>query len=497
MAYDPRHVATLLGVPILRRALLFRVLLPVLVPVLVSANVGAAELPELGDRSSAHVSTTVERQLAEVALKQIRASLDTIADPILKYYVHVNIHRLAEHSDWNEPNLVTVLVDNPQINAFAVPGGIVGVNLGLLLYAEDESEYSAVIAHELAHLGQRHYARSLEEQRAMTPWMLAGVIASLAIAAAGGSSDAGMATMYGTQALAEDRALRFSRTREQEADRIGLNTLAQAGLDPHGVARMFVRMQTAFRFVDKPPEFLLTHPLTESRITDARNQAQRFEVREVAPSLDYQCMRARAQVHYAESAGRALAEAKDRRGSGHADADVYAYALALARDRQHEQAVEVMRPLHDKHPTSLIMTASFAEVLIGASRLDEALTLLAHQLRINPDNEPLTYFYAEALNAAERHAEAADVLWRHIRVNDNDIDVWELLAETAGLARDTVGVHRARAEYFARIGAYRQAIQHVDYARRLVDEGERQLMARLDQRILDLRTEFEAIRTQN
>lgn len=468
-----------------------------LVPVLVAANVRAAELPVLGDSSSAHVSPAVERQLADVALKQIRANVDTVADPILKYYVHVNIHRLAEHSDWNEPNLVTVLVDNPQINAFAVPGGIVGVNLGLLLYAEDESEYSAVIAHELAHLGQRHYARSLEEQRAMTPWMLAGMIASLAIAAAGGDGDAGLATMFGTQALAENRALRFSRTREQEADRIGLNTLAEAGLDPRGVARMFERMQTAFRFVDKPPEFLLTHPLTESRITDARNQAQRFEVREVAASLDYQCMRARAQIHYAESAGRALAEAEDRRGSRHADADSYAVALALARDRRHEQAVAVMRPLHDRHPKSLIMTASFAEVLIGANRLEEALALLARELQINPDNEPLTYLYAEALNATGRHAEAATALWRHTRVNDNDIDVWELLAETAGLAGDTVGVHRARAEFFARVGAYRQAIQHIDYARRLVDEGDRQLIARLDQRILDLRTEFEAIRTQN
>ena len=487
MAYDPGHVATLLGVPVLRRALL--------IIVLVAANVRAAELPELGDRSSAHVSPTVERQLGEIALKQIRGSVDTVPDPILKYYAHVNIHRLAEHSDWSEPNLVTVLVDNPQINAFAVPGGIIGVNLGLFLYAEDESEYSAVIAHELAHLGQRHYARSLEEQRAMTPWMLAGMIASIAIAAAGGSGDGALATMFGTQALVEDRALRFSRTREQEADRIGLNTLAKAGLDPHGVSRMFERMQMAYRFVDKPPEFMLTHPLTESRITDARNQAQRFEVREVAASLDYQSMRARAQVHFAESAARALAEAQDRRGGG--DADVYAVALALARDRQHEQAVETMRPLHQKHPDSLIMTASFAEVLIGAKRLEEALALLSRELQINPDNEPLTYLYAEAHNAAERHGEAAAALWRHTRVNDNDIDVWELLAETAGLAGDTIGVHRARAEYFARVGAYRQAIQHIDYARRLVNDNDRQMIARLDQRILDLRTEFEAIRSQN
>ena len=451
----------------------------------------AAELPELGDRSSGLVSPTTERALAQIALKQIRSSVDTIADPILKYYVKVNVHRLAEFSGITEPTLTTVLVDNPQINAFAVPGGIVGINLGLFLYAHDESEYSAVVAHELAHLGQRHYARSVEEQRAMTPWMLAGLLASLAIAA-GGGGEAGMAALFGTQALAQDKALRFSRSREQEADRIGLNTLERAGLDPDAMARMFERMQTAFRFVDKPPEFLLTHPLSETRITDARNQAERFEGRNVEPSLDYQFMRARARIHYAESPRRAVVEAESLRGGG--DADTYALAVALSRADRHEEAVKAACPIHKAHPDSLLMVASFAEILIEAGRIAEALALLSDKLRINPDNEPLTYLKAEALVAAERHAEAAEVLWRHTRVNTHDIDVWELLAETAGLAGDTIGVHRARAEYFALVGAYRQAIQHIDYARRLVDADNLPMRARLDQRVLDLRTEYESAR---
>ena len=449
----------------------------------------AAELPELGDRSSGLVSPTTERELAQIALKQIRSSVDLIADPILKYYVKVNVHRLAEFSGITEPALTTVLIDNPQINAFAVPGGIVGINLGLFLYAHDESEYSAVVAHELAHLGQRHYARSVEQQRAMTPWMLAGLLASLAIAA-GGGGEAGMAALFGTQAYAQDKALRFSRSREQEADRIGLNTLERAGLDPDGMGRMFERMQTAFRFVNKPPEFLLTHPLTDSRITDAKNQAERFEGRTVEPSLDYQFMRARARIHFAESPRLAVVEAQSLRGGG--DADTYALAVALSRADRHEEAVETAHQIYDAHPDSLLMTASYAEILIAAERLDEALTLLSGELRINPDNEPLTYLKAEALVAADRHAEAAEVLWGHTRVNTDDADVWHLLAETTGLAGDTIGVHRARAEYFALFGAYREAIQHIDFARRLVGLDDRPLRARLDQRVLDLRTEYEA-----
>ena len=460
-------------------------------PAAAAESPSTAGLPTLGDASSGIVSPAAERELARVALKQIRAGARTVDDPILKYYVRLNVHRLAEKSDLVGATLETVLIDSPQINAFAVPGGIVGINLGLLLHARDESEYSGVVAHELAHLSQRHYARGVEDQRAMTPWMLAGLLASIAIAAAGGG-DAGMAAAASTQALFADRGLRFSRAREQEADRIGLNTLAGAGLDPAGMARMFERMQRAYRFDDKPPEFLLTHPLTETRIADAKNQAERFPARDVAPSLDYQFMRARAHVYYADSPASALAQARARENGG--DADKYAIAIALARSSQFENAVDAGRVLLRRHEDSLLMVASFAELLIGAERIDEALALLSRHLTINPDNEPLTYLYALALNAADRHVDSAALLWRHVRVNREDIDVWELLAETAGLAGDTIGVHRARAEYFALVGAYQMAIQHVDYARRLADPEDLRLHARLDQRIIDLRTELEATR---
>lgn len=453
----------------------------------------ASTLPSLGDGASAVVSPAAERQLARAALKQIRASTRTVRDPILKYYVRNNVYRLAEKSGLTGIALRTVLIDSPQINAFAVAGGIVGVNLGLFLYARDESEYSGVIAHELAHLSQRHYARGIEAQRALTPWMLAGMLASIAIAAAGGG-EAGMAAAASTQALMMDKGLRFSQAREREADRIGLNTLVRAGLEPDGMARMFERMLRAFRFDDKPPEFLLTHPLTENRITDARNQAARFEQRDVAPSLDYQIMRARAQIHYAQTPGRAVAEARARTGGD--DADKYAIAMALAADGRHEHAVDAARVLMRNHPDSLLMTASFAELLIAAEKTEEAIALLSRHLAINPGNEPLTYLQALALNVAGRHAETTELLWRHVHDNREDIDVWELLAETEGLAGDTIGVHRARAEYFALVGAYQMAIQHIDYARRLADPDNRRLHASLDQRIIDLRTELEATRDE-
>ena len=448
------------------------------------------ELPELGDASSAIVSPAEERRLGQMFLKQVRSGVPGVEDEILKYYVATQLRQLAQHSDLKDATLYPVLIDNSEINAFAAPGGVVGIHLGLMLHARDVHEYSAVIAHELAHLGQRHFARGIEAQRQATLPMLVGLLAGAVLMAAGGG-DAGLATMVGTQAAAMQNQLRYSRSREQEADRIGLNTMVRAQLDPHGLERMFSRMQRAYRFRESMPEFLLTHPVTESRIADARNQAAQHPTETVAGSRDYQFMRARALVHFAPTPANALARARDDDVPGAARD----YRLALARSGagEHVEATIDMKRLLDRNPGSILLAASYGETLIAAGRAEEARAFLAHQLVINPDNQPFAMLYAEALSKLDRHGDAQQVLVRQSRVHRDDIDIWYELAETAGLAGDIVGVHRARAEFFAMRGAYQKAIQHLEYARGLAEENYR-LVASLTQRILDLRTELEAMK---
>ncbi len=467
---------------------------------LVAGGAGAQvnELPQLGDASSAIVSPEAERALGQQALRQIRAQVPTIDDPLLKYFTQVNIRRLAQYADLNETVLYPVLVDSPDINAFAVPGGIIGINLGLYLHAEDVHEHSSVVAHELAHLSQRHFAREVEKMRGMSLSVLAGVLASAVIIAAGGAADAAMATMQGSQALVQDSMLRYSRTREQEADRIGLNVLEQAGLDPEGMSRMFERMQRAFRHTmsQRPPEFLLTHPLTESRIADARDQASRMAKGEYEPSADYQFMRARARVHFADTPKQAVVAARARAREGEPGsvqrlAGTYELAVALAGERDFDEATDIMQVLHGRRPDSILTTASLAEVLIEAGRPQEALDVLERQLYLNPDNDPLTMLHARALNAKGEHGEASRILWRHALRRPHDADIWYQLAETEVLAGSTVGIHRARAEFFALHGDFNGAVRHLEYASRLVTDDDR-LRARLAQRILDLRTEREA-----
>ena len=451
------------------------------------------KLPELGDASSALVSPEAEKAIGEQFLKQIRAQLPTIDDPILKYYTNLNLFRLATHSDLKEVVLHPVLIDSDQINAFAAPGGIIGINLGLYLAAQDVHEYSSVIAHEIAHLSQRHFARGLEAQRAQSIPALLGMLTGALIVAAGGG-EAGLAAVTAAQALAQGQALRYSRGREKEADRVGLSTLARTKMDPYGMSRMFERMQRAYRFTERPPEFLLTHPITESRIADALNQAAKYPRQEYANSLEYLYMRARAVVHYAKTAQQAIRDARTRIEKADSSDNRYLLALALSRGEKHEQAVNQMRLLYENNDNSILLTFSYAEILISANRLEEANQILEKSLRLNPSNAPLSMLLAQSLQQEGDFSEAQKILWEQARLQPIDTDVWYQLAEISGLAGDIVDVHRARAEYFVLHGAYQNAVQHLQYARSLVDENNNYLVQKLDQRIVDLRAEEEANR---
>ncbi len=453
------------------------------------------ELPSLGDASSRLISPELERQLGEDFLKQVRAALPLVQDPILKYYVHTQVAELAQYSELNDAVLSTVLIDEREINAFAAPGGVVGINLGLMLHAEDVHEYSAVVAHELAHLSQRHFARGIEAQRAQTLPMLLGMLAAVMIGAAGGG-DAGIAAVTGVQAASQASQLRYSRGREQEADRIGLDTLVRADMDPQGMVRMFDRMHRAYRHSRKPPEFLLTHPLSETRIADTRAQAQQHGRKDFPSSLTYQMMRARARVHFADSPQAAVKQFEQEFA---ADLDSlaaqYGLALAFSAAKDHDNAIVLMDVVQAANRRNILYSASLADLLIAAGQNRRAINLLERELAINPDNGPLSMLYAKSLGAEGRHTDAEAVLRRLSVTHKGDVDVWHDLAETSGLAGNIVGVHLARAQFFYLHGGYQRALQHLEYARRLTSSADRKAVVQLDQRIMDLRTKIRELRS--
>lgn len=438
------------------------------------------ELPSLGDSSSGIVSPEQEHQLGRAWLSLLRGQVQQLSDPLVKDYLERSVYRLSETSQLQDRRLEFVLLDSPQLNAFAAPGGIIGVNGGLFIHAQTEAEYASVLAHELAHLSQRHFARGLEAQQRMQLPLMAAMLAGV-VAAAAGAGDAGIAAIVSTQAAAIQAQRRFSRQNEQEADRIGLINLERAGYDPRAMPDMFGRLMRQYRYDQKPPEFLLTHPVSESRIADTRNRAEQYPDGGVQDSLRYQLMRARIQLKFESTPGlsakRFRAMLSDDPGL---DAARYGLALAQIASGQLEDAASNLQPLLEKMPDDATYNLAQIELDITANRLQAAQQRVERLLQLYPGSYPVRQANIDLLSKQNRLDQAERELDKLVEVRRNDPDVWYQVSEIRGLTGNIVGLHQARAEFFALVGDYDQAIEQLDFAKRRANNF--QMSARIDAR---------------
>lgn len=445
----------------------------------------ASDLPSLGDASSALISPQQEHQLGRAWLSLVRGQVSQLSDPQLKDFIETSVYRLSETSELQDRRLEFVLLNSPQINAFAAPGGIVGVNGGLFLYAQTEAEYASVIAHELAHLSQRHFARGLEAQQRMQIPVMAGMLAGI-VAAAAGAGDLGMAAIATTQAAAMQEQRRFSRQNEQEADRIGLLNLEKAGFDPRAMPSMFERLMRQYRYDRKPPEFLLTHPVSESRIADTRNRAEQVNAGGATDSPRYQLMRARVQLIYEETPGVAAKRFRSMLDENpKLEAARYGLAIAQIKSSQHQQARETLQPLLQSAPNDAVYNLAQVELDMASNRLGEAQSRIERLLTLYPNNYPINQARIDLLMKQGRNQEAERALDELLKSRGKDPDVWYQVAEVRGLSGNTIGLHQARAEFFALVGDYDQAIEQLDFAKRRATNNF-QLASRIDARQREL-----------
>lgn len=445
-------------------------------------------LPQLGDATSGIISLEKEHAIGQDFLRSLRAQAPTLNDPILQDYLENLIYHLASYSQLQDRRLDVVLIDSPVINAFAVPGGIVGINHGLFSYGETEHEISAILAHELAHLSQRHFARAVEAGKKSSVFILAGLLASIVLMTTVGA-DAGLAVLNTSQGIAQSKHLSHSRAREAEADRVGIDTLVEAGMDPRAMAYMFERLQRANRFSDdRIPEFLRTHPVTKSRIADAYNQTRKYSKKTWPLNLNYQLMRARVSALTTKSPRKTILRFKAglrERDEVKKDASQYGLVLTLIENAQIDEATRFLRPLLDKYNDSILFRIAEADIHSQAGRYDQALEILEASLGINTGNYPLTMAYAETLISADRPKDAEEILLALSVERKNDEHLWYLLAEAYGLANDIPGVHQARAEFFVLVGNFDQAIKQLGFALPLV-RGNFQQDAKIKQRIEEI-----------
>lgn len=446
-------------------------------------------LPSLGDSSSAIVTTQQEYYLGRHWLQSLRRQTLTISDPEIKEYIENLIYHLVETSEVKDRRLEIVIVDSNVLNAFAVPGGIVGINSGLFLYADSEQEFASVVAHELAHLSQRHFARNVEEAERNKIPNMAATLASVILMAAGGG-DAGMAAMTASQAAFQAQAAKFSRQNEREADDVGIKNMARAGMDPRAMPEMFEAMNRATRFAgQRPPEFLSSHPVTSNRIADSRARAEQYPLKHYKDNFTYYLMRVKIQVHHSRdpAAGVERFRAELKSGSSTPD-DAVRYGLAIAYNaaQQPEKAQKILAPLLKTNPNNPHYLIAQAEIESKQGLYRKSLRRLKSALELNPGSFPLSMHYAETLLANRQYKEAERQLTQLVDSRPSDPDTWYLLAEAHGMAKNITGVHLARAEYFLLVGNVGQAIKHLEYALGLV-KGNFALTTKLEQQIKDLK----------
>ncbi len=458
-----------------------------IITVTIPVNSADIKLPSLGDSTSGIISQQQEHELGRAWLMAYRSRINEHHDPFLSDYLEQLLYKLVSHSELEDRRLELITINNPSMNAFAVPGGVIGIHTGLFRYAKSEHQLSSVLAHEIAHLSQRHFARRVEAQRKNTAATLAGMLASLVLAATVGG-DAGLAGLTASQAASQQSSLNYSRQNEQEADRLGLKTMVSAGMDPRAMSAMFEEMLRITRYTgSRPPEFLLTHPLTENRVADARNRINQLPPRQYLDNLEFHLMRARALIAIDNNASVSLNRFQHELQGNTLNSQAARYGVVLSYIAlgNYAKAKESLKLLLQKSPNNLTYQMADIDLDRAQKKYDRAISKTKKLLAYRSDSYPLRISLAESYLKANRYLESEQMLDTLTLSHPNSPEVWFQLAEVRGLAGNISGVHQARARYFILNGVFDQARDQLGYARKLLVNDFKQT-AIIDQQLRDL-----------
>lgn len=426
------------------------------------------QLPSLGDSASSYVSLQQEHELGRLWLRQLRAHSHVIEDPLAVQFLENTIYRLVPYSEVNITDFEFVIVDQRELNAFAVPGGIIGINYGLFLHTEDEDELSGVLAHELAHLSQRHFARQLEEADKQAPVAIATLLASILLIATN-NPDIGFAGLVGSQAASIQRQLAYSREWEREADRIGIQTLAKADLDPSAMPSMFQQMLKSSRYQQRPPEFLTTHPITEARIADAADRAENFPSKNRTQSFEFFVLQQAALLRYqlqGEHRQAYLLELTQHEKITDNQLSAAYYSLAHLALKQGEalQALGYWNKMSDHAKSQSAAAALYALILQAQNQPQKALKVINDVLPFMPKDYVLLNTLGTILEQQGNYVEATQI-WKTLADSrPSEPAIWKHYAVAAHQAKQPRQALHAQAEFLFLTGQHPQALRQMELA---------------------------------
>jgi predicted Zn-dependent protease len=462
-----------------------------LLALLIAARCPAQALPDLGDVSQALFTPAAGRRMGETIMEQVRRDRSYRDDPVVTDYLNSLGNRLVAASPDSRQSFEFFLLDDLTVNAFALPGGFIGVHAGLILTAQTESELAGVLAHEVAHVTQRHIARMIAGQEKSQLAALAAL--AVGLLAARSNSQLGEAVIAGSQAAAIQDQLNFSRDNEREADRVGVQILQQAGFDASAMPLFMERLQRATRIYEfhAAPAYLRTHPVTSERIADLLNRTESIGYKQVPGNVEFQIVRARVRANSTDphQAVEYFSQAlKERRFSNEA-ATRYGLALALLRVKDYRRASRELDELERILPSSPAVAALRGQLLVAAGDYQAAIKHYAAAVQAHPNYRALLYDRAEVLILSGQPDAALSMLETRLRDHPDDTRLYTLQSRAYAAQGKRLLQHKAQAEAYARQGMLGAAVEQLQIATRSGD-GDFYQLSSVEARLRELREQL-------
>ncbi len=448
--------------------------LPIIIVAVASALhlswLSANELPDLGDVSATVMSPLQEQAIADQIMRQVAVSDDVVRDVEVSDYLQALGARLVANGPEKRQRFNFFVVQDNTINAFAMPGGVIGVHTGLILGASSESELASVLGHEIGHVTQRHLARMMAAQKTDTLKNIAGLALALLVSRSNPQLASGAFTTVG--AMGVQNQLDYTREHEREADRIGLQILDSGGFDVRAMPEFFKTLQRGSRFSEgSAPSFLRTHPLTTERIADVANRVEQMPYRQVTDSIEFHYVRAKLRATYTtpETAIAVFEQnIREQRYSNEA-AEHYGLAVALLRKGAYSQLEKELAWLQKNAQPHPMLDNLSARMEVARNNPQNAAKKYAAALERYPDNRALIYGYAEHFVAIRQPDNAVRLISAKQGLYPDDAYFYDLLAKAYTMQNKNLLSHQAQSEAYYRKYDLARAIEQMDLAAKAND----------------------------
>lgn len=462
------------------------------IAVLLTTNLGANivwanDLPELGDVSQTVLSPLQEQAIAEQILRDVAISDDVVQDAEITAYLQALGSKLVSSSPDSQLKFNFFVVQDNSINAFAMPGGVVGVHTGLILASNSESELASVLGHEIGHVTQHHLARMLASQKYDTFKNIAGIALALLVARANPQLASGALTT--ASAVGIQNKLDYTREHEREADRIGLQILNNAGFDVRAMPTFFTTLQRGTRFAEGgAPSFLRTHPLTSERIADMANRVEQMPYKQVSDSVEFQYVRAKLLANNGAVETNIMVfeqNVREHRYTNEA-AEHYGLAVAYLRNNAFSQAEKEIVWLKKNAPIHPMIENLSARLQVAKNNPQLAAKQYAVALKLFPDNRALIYGYTDHFLAIKQADNAIQLVKEKLSLYPDDAYFYDALAKAYTMQNKVLLSHQALSEAYYRKYDLARSIEQMELATKASD-GDFYQKSIVEARLVELR----------